>query len=153
MHMQTVLVDTSWLHNVWEMFLLFIKFKFLWKNGVSEKIKVHLPQPSSPSTSAVFQPPNFKFYSKKLLAPPPFKKEGRDYAFYMRDYKELTKETPFYITDNMNFITSSSVSSQDFPGTLILIFADCFWRTLFVAQKMYISEYVCKTCLNELGIC
>ena len=71
----------------------------------------------------------------------------------MRDYKGLTKETPFYITDNMNFITSSSVSSQDFPGTLILIFVDCFWRTLFVTQKMHISEYVCKTCLNELGIC
>ena len=29
----------SWLHNVLEMFLLFIKFKFLWKSGVSEKIK------------------------------------------------------------------------------------------------------------------
>ena len=28
-HVQTVLVDTSWLHNIWEMFLLFIKFKFL----------------------------------------------------------------------------------------------------------------------------
>ena len=82
------------------MFLLFIKFKFLWKNGVSEKIKAHLPQPSSPSTSAVFQPPNFKFYSKKLLAPPPFKKEGRDYAFYMRDYKgETIKLLPFYMTD------------------------------------------------------
>ena len=25
------------LHNVWEMFLLFIEFKFLKKNGVSEK--------------------------------------------------------------------------------------------------------------------
>ena len=32
------------LHNVWEMFLLFIKFKFLRKNGFSEKIKAHLPQ-------------------------------------------------------------------------------------------------------------
>ena len=39
MHVQTVLVDASWLHNVWEMFLPFIKFRFLWKNGVSEKIK------------------------------------------------------------------------------------------------------------------
>ena len=26
------------------MFLLFIKFNFLWKNSVSEKIKAHLPQ-------------------------------------------------------------------------------------------------------------
>ena len=38
-----VLVDTSWLHNVREMFLLFIKFKFLRKNGVSEKVKANLP--------------------------------------------------------------------------------------------------------------
>ena len=44
MHMQTILVDTSWLYNVREMFLLFIKFTFLWKNGVSEKIKAHLQQ-------------------------------------------------------------------------------------------------------------
>ena len=43
MPVQTVLVDTSWLHNVWEMFLLFIEFKFPWKNGVYEKIKAHLP--------------------------------------------------------------------------------------------------------------
>ena len=43
MHVQTVLVDTSWLHNVWDMFLVFIKFKFSWKNGVHEKIKAHLP--------------------------------------------------------------------------------------------------------------
>ena len=42
-----VLVDISWLHNVWEMFLLFIKSKFLWKNGVSEKIKAHLSQQPS----------------------------------------------------------------------------------------------------------
>ena len=32
-----------WMHNVWETFLLFIKFNFLWKNGVSEKIKAHVP--------------------------------------------------------------------------------------------------------------
>ena len=36
--------NTPWLHSVWEMFLLFIKIKFLRKNGVSEKIKAHLPQ-------------------------------------------------------------------------------------------------------------
>ena len=44
MHVQTTLVDTSWLHSVSEMFLLFIKFEFFWKNGVCEKIKAHLPQ-------------------------------------------------------------------------------------------------------------
>ena len=40
------------------------------------------------------------------------------------------------------------------PGTLRSIFVDCFWRTFFFAahKKMHISEYVCKTCLKELGI-
>ena len=97
MHVQTVLVDTSWLHNVWEMFLLFIKFKFFWKNGVSEKIKAHAP--ATPNITTIVEPPTFWFYSKKLLAPPPFKKEDIDYAFYMRAYKGMTKETPFYMTD------------------------------------------------------
>ena len=54
---------------------------------------------------------------------------------------------------NMNFIPSSSISSQDFPDTLRWIFADYFGRTFFVAhKKMHISECVCKTCLKELGI-
>ena len=43
MHVQRVLVDTSWLHNVWEMFLLFMNSSFPGKNGVYEKIKAHLP--------------------------------------------------------------------------------------------------------------
>ena len=39
-------------------------------------------------------------HKDKKLAPPPFKKEGRDYAFYMRDYKgETAKLLPFYMTD------------------------------------------------------
>ena len=54
---------------------------------------------------------------------------------------------------NMNFITSSSILPQDFPGTLRLIFADCFWSTFFCGtQRMHISEYICKTCFKELGI-
>ena len=53
---------------------------------------------------------------------------------------------------NMNFITSSSILSQDFPGTLRSIFADCIWRTFLCYTKMRISEYVYKTCLKELGI-
>ena len=32
------------LHNVWEMFLFFIKLQFLRKNGISEKIEGHSPQ-------------------------------------------------------------------------------------------------------------
>ena len=81
------------------MFLLFTKFKFLWKNGVSEKIKVHLPQ-HPPRLQQFFSPHLFNFIQKKLLAPPPFKKEGRDYVFYMRDHKgETIKLLPFYMSD------------------------------------------------------
>ena len=37
---------------------------------------------------------------KNFFDPSPFKKEGRDYAFYMRDYKgETVKLLPFYMTD------------------------------------------------------
>ena len=55
---------------------------------------------------------------------------------------------------NINFITSPSISLQDFPGTLRSNFVHCFWRTFFFVahKKMHISEYVCKTCLKELGI-
>ena len=53
---------------------------------------------------------------------------------------------------NMNFITSSSNLPQDFSGTLRLIFPDCFWRTFCGTQKMHICEYICKTCLKEIGI-
>ena len=80
------------------MFLFFIKFKFLWKNGFSEKIKAHLPQHLQHYNNC--SAPTFLILFKKLLAPPPFKKEGRDYAFYMRDYKgETIKLLPFYMTD------------------------------------------------------
>ena len=86
-------------------FLLY-KFKFLWKNGVSEKIKAHLPQ-KPPALQQLFSPHLFNLRKKKKLTPPTFK-EGRDYAFYMRDYKGETikllhlrcnKGAPFYMTD------------------------------------------------------
>ena len=80
------------------MFLLFIKFKFLWKNGVSEKIEAHLPLHPS-ALQQLFSPHLFNFI-QKFLDPPPFKKEGRVYAFFIRDYKgETTKLLPFYMTD------------------------------------------------------
>ena len=67
MHVQTVLVDISWLYNLWEMFLRFIKFKFLWKNGVSEKIKAHLPQ--HPQHYSNCSAPTFLILFKKIVSP------------------------------------------------------------------------------------
>ena len=44
--------------------------------------------------------PTFLILFEKLLAPSLFKKEGRDYAFYMRDYKrETIKLLPLYMAD------------------------------------------------------
>ena len=43
--------------------LLFIKFKFLWKNGVSAKIKAHLPQ-QPPALQQLFSPHLFNFIQK-----------------------------------------------------------------------------------------
>ena len=44
--------------------------------------------------------PTFLILFKKLLAPSTFKKAGRDYAFYMSNYKgEKIKLLPFYMTD------------------------------------------------------
>ena len=51
--------------------LLFIKFKFLWKNGVSAKIKAHLPQQPS-ALQQLFSPRHFNFIQKNFLAPPRF---------------------------------------------------------------------------------
>ena len=57
----------------------------------------------NPSTSQYYNncsAPTFLIIFKKILHPPPFKKEGKDYAFYMRDYKgETIKLLPFYMTD------------------------------------------------------
>ena len=56
-----------------------------------------------PSTSQYYNncsATTFLILFKKFLDSPPFKKEGRDYAFYMKDYKgETIKLLPFYMTD------------------------------------------------------
>ena len=79
------------------MFLPFIKFKFLRKKGFSEKIKAHFPQ--HPHNYNNCPAPNFLVLFKKYLVPSPFKRKGRYYAFYMRDYKgETIKLLPFYMT-------------------------------------------------------
>ena len=135
MHVQTVLIDTSWLHNVWEMLLPFIKFQFPWKNGVSEKIKAYLPE-HLPALQQLLSPHlSLKIVSKMICLISQF-----TFIFLTKNYY------------NMNFITSSSASSKDFTGTLRSIFADCFWRIFCSIQKMHIFEYVCKICLKELGI-
>ena len=51
------------MHNVWEMFLLFIKFKFFWKVGVSEKIKAHLLQQPQ-ALKQLFSPHLLNFIQK-----------------------------------------------------------------------------------------
>ena len=80
------------------MFLLFIKFKFLWKIGVSENLKLICPSTLQHYNN--YSAPFFLILFKKLLAPSPFKKVGWDYAFYMRDYKvETIKLLPFYLKD------------------------------------------------------
>ena len=84
-----VLVDISWLHNVWEMFLLFIKFRFLWKNSVSEKIKAHLPQHPTPppALQQLFNPHLFNFI-QKTDSPTPIHKRGQR----LHSIWEITKE-------------------------------------------------------------
>ena len=47
-----------------------------------------------------YSAPAFVILLKKFLDPSPFKKESRDYAWYMRDYKGQTiKLLPLYMTD------------------------------------------------------
>ena len=54
--------------------------------------------PSTPQHYNNCSAPTFLILFKNFLDPPPFKKEGRDYAFYMRDYKgETIKLLPFYM--------------------------------------------------------
>ena len=89
----------------------FTFYSILWENGVSEKIKAHLPQHPG-SLQQLFSPHLINFIPKMVIptslqTPPPppplpplFKKEGRDFAFYKRHYEgETTKFLPFYMTD------------------------------------------------------
>ena len=74
------------------MFLLFITFKFLWKNGVSEK-KSHLPKHRS-ALQQLFTPHLFNFIQKDLRPTPILKREQRLCILYdrlqRRDNKVIT---------------------------------------------------------------
>ena len=60
--------------------------------------KAHLPKYTS-EIQQLFSPYLFNFI-QKTFRPTPISKEGRDYAFYMRNYKgEKIKVLPFYMTD------------------------------------------------------
>ena len=62
--------------------------------------KLKLISASTPQRYNNCSAPTFLISFKKFLAPPPFKKEDRDYAFCMRDYKrETIKLLPLYVTD------------------------------------------------------
>ena len=62
--------------------------------------KLKLIYPSTPQNYNNCPVPTFLILFKNILAPNPFEKKGRDYAFYMRDYKgETMKLLLFYMTD------------------------------------------------------
>ena len=62
--------------------------------------KLKLIYPSTSQHNNICSASNFLILFKKILDPPPFRKEGRDYAFYLRGYKgETVKLLPFYMRD------------------------------------------------------
>ena len=78
-------------------------FYFLLHSSLSVKMlflgKLKLIYPSTPKRYNNCSAPTLIILVKKFLAPSPFKREGRDYAFYMREYKvETIKLLPFYMT-------------------------------------------------------
>ena len=62
--------------------------------------KLKLIDPNTPKHYNNCSAPTFLISFKTFLPPPPFKKKGRDYAFFMREYKiETIKLLPFHMTD------------------------------------------------------
>ena len=95
MHVQIFLVDMYE-----KCFYFLLNSSFSGKMVFLRKLKLIYPS-NSPALQQLFSPHLFNFFKKKkkMLAPTQFKKEDRDYAFYMRDYKRVTKDTDFYMTD------------------------------------------------------
>ena len=81
---------------------------------------------------------------------------------------QITFLFPTQIYYKMNFITSSSILPHDFDINLRwqlledFLYKKCIFLNISVklvlegffcgTQKMHFSEYICKTCLKELGI-
>ena len=62
--------------------------------------KLTLIQPNTPMHYNHYSAPTFLILFKKFLSLPPFTTEGRDDAFFTRDYKgETIKLLTFYMTD------------------------------------------------------
>ena len=79
-------------------------FSFLLHSSFSGKMafpgKLKLIYPSTLKHYNNCSAPNFLIFFKSCLAPPLYKKEGRDYAFYMWHCKgETIKLFPFFMTD------------------------------------------------------
>ena len=79
-------------------------FYFLLDSSFSGKMvslrKLKLIYHSTPQHYNNCSMTTFLILFKKFLDSPPFKKEGRDYSFYMRDYKgETITLLPFSMTD------------------------------------------------------
>ena len=71
--------------------------------------KLKLIYPSIPQYYNNCSAPTLLVLCKKLLDLPPFRKEGRDYVFYRRDYKgETIRLLPFYMTDFFIYRTVKS---------------------------------------------
>ena len=69
------------------MLLFFMKFDFLWKNGVFEKIKAHLPQHHL-ALQQLFSPHLFNLIRKIVRPAPHLKKKPET----MHSICEITKE-------------------------------------------------------------
>ena len=91
-----IMIAHTWLYEKCFYFLLHSSFSV--KMLLLGKLKFIYPSTSKRYNN--FSAPTLMILIKKFLALSPFKKEGRDYAFYMREYKvETIKLLPFYMTD------------------------------------------------------
>ena len=142
MHVQTFSVDTSWLHNVTEIFLLFIKFKFLWKIVFLRKLKlIYCSTPQhyntcSATTSLIF--------FKKFLDPHPHLKKR---AQTMHSIWEITKERQksyyhsiwqiFYL---QNFKVTAFEENQNIIWKIIYLISQVTF--IFLIQIYYITNFI-----------